>query len=87
MKTPIRFVDDLIESQAPGHAKYVADATGAIVGINFWCPKCLNMGAVRFPPWTWNGDRERPTVRASILHDRKSCGWHAFLTDGEFVEC
>ena len=37
------------------------------------------------PIWWWNGDREKPTLRASIYpHDSQGNGlWHGWLTDGE----
>ncbi len=34
------------------------------------------------PVWTWNGDEEKPTVRASILvQGQYRC--HSFITDGK----
>lgn len=61
-------------------------------GIMFACPGCgeicsieCRTGAGCAPPrWTWNGDREKPTFRPSILSDAKKggCGWHGFLTAG-----
>lgn len=32
--------------------------------------------------WTWNGDKEKPTVRASILV-RGQFRCHSFVTDGK----
>lgn len=38
--------------------------------------------------WSWNGDRERPTLRPSILSKIPlGCGWHGYLTDGVFTPC
>ena len=39
--------------------------------------------------WTWNGDRERPTLTPSIrpLDNDSNELWHGYLTDGELVEC
>ncbi len=34
------------------------------------------------PVWTWNGDKEKPTVRASILV-RGQYRCHSFITDGK----
>jgi len=41
------------------------------------------------PHWSWNGDREKPTLTPSILvykHEGFDDGWHGFLTDGELKE-
>lgn len=51
----------------------------------WWCPGCksIHMCDTR---WTWNGDKEKPTFRNSVLvHgepsiNRPQC--HSFVTDG-----
>lgn len=43
-------------------------------------------GKVSSPAWTWNGDREKPTLTPSIACTRP-CGWHGYLTDGVFKPC
>ena len=58
--------------------------------VSFLCPGC---GCGHWfktdgpgPCWTFNGDRDRPTVRASILvrHGRNgSLVCHSFITDGQ----
>lgn len=82
-------VESLLDDKRPGAFKFTADQSGKIVGANFWCPcGCGSLLGVRFPPWNWNGDREKPTVRASIHHSTPGkCGWHGYLTAGEFKEC
>lgn len=35
--------------------------------------------------WSWDGDRDRPTVNPSIQHIDRKCGWHGWLRCGEFV--
>jgi hypothetical protein len=35
------------------------------------------------PSWAWNGDRDRPTLTPSVFR-MGGCGWHGFLTDGEW---
>jgi hypothetical protein len=37
--------------------------------LGFWCPGCKEMHVVTIGPggWTWNGDPDRPTIRASVL--------------------
>lgn len=55
---------------------------------SFQCPGCN--GYTEIPvndpndqrSWTWNGDKDRPTLTEIILC---SCGWHGYLTNGEFV--
>lgn len=85
---PAVLVDQIAaEGLAPGSIKFYA-REGKPHGINFVCPcGCGAVGGVVFDPgrWTWNGNRERPTVTPSILQMR--CGWHGYLTDGEFREC
>ena len=62
--------------------------------IKFLCPACGERHIVSVGPrtywqqrWTWNGDTERPTIRASVLvtmnlPDRVTrC--HSFITDGK----
>ncbi|MBO3663750.1 DUF6527 family protein [Microbacterium stercoris] len=33
----------------------------------FWCPGCDHAHVITVPPWTFDGDRERPTVSPSVL--------------------
>jgi hypothetical protein len=33
----------------------------------FWCPGCKEAHGVDLKRWTWNGDRERPTLQPSVL--------------------
>lgn len=60
-------------------------------GYGFHCPACGNTHVVRItgertdvPRWTFNGDRDRPTFRASVLVNRdqpeRLC--HSYVTDG-----
>lgn len=86
-----RLVETVVGDQAkPGDARYWKAPDGA-EGINFQCPcGCGSLLGVSFGNrgWTWNGNREKPTVRPSILHSSPGgCGWHGYLTDGQFVEC
>lgn len=62
-------------------------------GMAFGCPcGCGDVSAIRFdtspiegdPRWHWNGNRESPTLTPS-LHKTQGCGWHGYLTNGEFV--
>jgi hypothetical protein len=36
--------------------------------------------------WSWNGDRERPSLQPSI-RDLSGCHFHGFLTDGQWTFC
>lgn len=36
--------------------------------------------------WTWDGNKELPTLTPSILIIGE-CGWHGFLTAGEWRTC
>ena len=51
----------------------------------------LKVSTIKQAPgvWWWNGNRERPTVRPSIMQlDRHGNElWHGWLTDGELTPC
>jgi hypothetical protein len=57
----------------------------------FFCPGCKCGHVFRVPPWTFNGDTEKPTVGGSVLvyphkstppfRDTLRC--HSFITDGK----
>lgn len=71
------------------------------VVLMFGCPcGCGEVGVVHLKPmdghpvWTWDGNREQPTLTPSILiHQLNDKGekigehWHGFLTAGEFKSC
>jgi hypothetical protein len=52
----------------------------------FWCPGCEQAHGPKIEgdaPWTWNSDREKPTISPSILvtyHDDRRC--HSFVREG-----
>lgn len=57
--------------------------------LTFWCPACNNPHTIPVDGsrgWTWNGDRERPTIQPSI---RVSGGGgyccHAVVTAGRIA--
>lgn len=76
-------------------------STGEDLGhhLLLWCPGCEQAGwgglhqigyqgdgATPEPVWSWNGDRERPTVTPSLLVTRnedEKC--HSYITDGSWV--
>lgn len=52
----------------------------------FWCPGCDGPHTPRIEgahAWTWNGDRERPTLTPSILVRDGVFVCHSYLTDGQ----
>ena len=73
----------------PRGAEDAEGEAGAEDGLHFVCPGCGEMGGLNFGQngWTWNGNREAPTTTPSILHDDGRCGWHGYLTAGEFRPC
>lgn len=58
--------------------------------IIFVCPcgcgdrRCLPVTGDK--RWIWDGNKETPTLTPSILY-LDGCGWHGFLTNGEFIQC
>ncbi|WP_081816764.1 DUF6527 family protein [Fodinicurvata fenggangensis] len=61
-------------------------------GMIFNCPcGCGREGYLPFKPepspsWLWDGNREAPTLRPSVLQIG-GCRWHGFLTAGEWRSC
>jgi hypothetical protein len=95
MNIPIRFVQEIWTDDRQGGDAQFHDAIigGKVVkdaGLHIVCPKCRHLAGVSFIPphgWTWDGNREAPTVAPSILHDSPHCGWHVYLRAGVFVPC
>lgn len=91
----IRFVDDVsADAGMPGDAKYFKNGGDAPAGILFRCPGCASLTFARFAPadapsWQWDGNRDAPTLTPSLHHTATlgGCGWHGFLTAGEFKPC
>jgi hypothetical protein len=75
-----------------GWTTWTAFQSGETAGIIFFCPGCGQLTGCSVvkhddhPVWTWDGNREKPTLNPSILHDagKGGCGWHGFLTAGRF---
>lgn len=86
-RVPAVFVDRVYgDGVPPGAIKYTAEE-GEITGFNFCCPcGCGGMGGVSFKPphgWTWDGNREAPTVNPSVYFSRGEPGeWHGYLRAG-----
>ena len=53
----------------------------------FWCPGCDEPHAPRVSganPWTWNDDRDKPTLSPSVLvTDNQGARCHSFVQDGQ----
>ena len=79
---------------APGTAAWMEGTDGEISSLVFVCP--CGCGEICSIPvrvgygtfWKWDGNRELPTLTPSILRvSPYSCGWHGFLTAGQFTSC
>lgn len=55
----------------------------------FWCPGCDEAHAFTIPPWTFNGDLEKPTFTPSLLcnQSRPEVRCHLIMTDGKIHYC
>ena len=91
----VRVADLLAAEDQPGAFAYFtaenAAAYGAPDGLFFVCPcGCRGLGVVTLggKGWSWNGDRDRPTVTPSVYFNRGEPGeWHGYLTEGRWVGC
>lgn len=80
---------------APGSAQWCVaySEPDKIVDLMFVCPcGCGSIGhcAVEkhgnHPMWTWDGNKEKPTLSPSIQRTH-GCKWHGFLRAGIFESC
>lgn len=73
---------------------------GSYQTLYHWCEACGHVHGARIddgrptsmPKWTWNGDREKPTLSPSILNFTHENGrqvtlCHYFLKDGVIEYC
>lgn len=88
--------DTFEKTNALGIVLFTYDAQGNIVGMLNKCPGCGKICGVNFceangkPCWRLEsgGDGVSPiTITPSIRHIDSHCGWHGFLTNGEWVPC
>ncbi len=97
VKTPdvaVTLVDSIVADDAPaGAIKFYEAQDYKPAGFHFQCPcGCRSVGGVRVAgdrSWEWNGSRDKPTVRPSVLlydADRQP-HWHGWLTDGVWRSC
>lgn len=70
----------------------ITDTSGAHAGWMIFCPACES-GHLFDDRWTFNGDVEKPTFRASMLvhehpyADTTKPRCHSFVTDGNIAYC
>ena len=85
-----RQVTDIRAQDAkPGDIEFRTYPDGSVGGYAYRCPGC---GQEDWLPvygdtrgWALTGSSDAPTLRPSILH--RPCGWHGYLTAGEFAAC
>jgi hypothetical protein len=78
---------NLIDADVPKGAGrfYTGPRGGMVIGMVFRCPRCGRVSEVRFTgpaASAWDGNRLRPTISPSILHDAGGCGWNGHLRAG-----
>lgn len=91
----VTLVDSIVSDDAPAGAIkfYTAHGGDNLAGFHFQCPcGCRRLGGVSVAgdrAWKWNGSREKPTVRPSVLlyGDDGNAHWHGWLTDGVWASC
>lgn len=96
----VRFEGDEFLGKGPGAYRFIGPAD-APTGLHFNCPcGCGAMFGARLNPggWTWDGNREAPTLTPSLgcyptRGKASSIGmdgvyhWHGHLRAGVFEEC
>lgn len=94
----VKFVNPAMESRNPlevlsteGWIPWrLYDDDQASLRIQVFCPVCgRGMGYIlpRSPAGhTWNGDRDRPTIRPSVGSGHKLCAGHYWVRDGQIID-
>jgi len=88
--TQVKGIDDEAPDRAPGAFEFYVNSAKEIAGMIYMCPcGCGKTGALSFKPanspsWSWDGNREQPTLTPSV-HDVGH--WHGFLTKGVWLSC
>jgi hypothetical protein len=50
------------------------------------CHVLLTPWPINAPTWTWDGNRDSPTLSPSInCNGEGGCGWHGFIRNGQTV--
>lgn len=82
-------VDIRAQDASPGDIELRRYPDGSVGGYAYRCPGCGQEDWLRVDDgthgWTLGGLADAPTLRPSILH--RTCGWHGYLTNGEFAPC
>lgn len=97
VKTPpieATLVESIVDEAGPAGAIKFWDGEGfSPRGFHFRCPcGCGDVGSVIVAgprAWQfWNGSKEKPTVRESVLlYTNGQPHWHGYLTDGVWLSC
>lgn len=76
--------DDMGNGIDRGDYEFAVDSTGEVSTMLISCPGCGEVQGLPLKIWSWNGNRELPTLSPSINH--VGC-WHGWLIAGEFIAC
>lgn len=75
------------EDLAPGEFQFTDREAFIYIGCPCGCGDTFGLPVrVRPPGWSWNEDRDRPSLAPSIRRTG-GCRWHGFLTAGQFKPC
>ena len=89
-------VNDIDDATEPGSVEIRYQSANAqlgngVVGLAICCPGCGNKSYLPVGDNRgWNLASEEPlTITPSVFHTKEKggCGWHGFLTDGEWRSC
>ncbi len=92
---------DFDDFRANGKAGAICFCESVEHGVQGFAYKCAGCGHESYlpvvappeivkknkPEWNWDGNRELPTLKPSIFHNKEKggCGWHGYLTKGIFT--
>ena len=76
------------DQPVPGDFAFYSDIDGEDAGVLLCCPGCHNVLSLAIrskdrPRWSWDGNRDAPTLNPSINH--VGC-WHGWLKAGELTQ-
>lgn len=77
---------DRVNSDSPKGSIDFRYLGGRLAGCGYICPGCGGedfMSLHDEQGWRFSGSEESPSLRPSVLHT--PCGWHGYLTNGEWV--
>lgn len=85
-------INDFDEFRETGNAGAVCFlGVDDVQGLAIKCPGCgresyLPTDGGPGPNWNFDKNREKPTLKPSV-YSKGCCGWHGYLTAGEWKEC